>query len=161
MARWRLVLGVALGLVLGACGNNEGVVAEMSSSPSPTSSAAVPDDVKQALARGGTVVEDAYFDGGLSAKQALRRFHQDYGTDHDEESVYAVQVMDSDSPGLVNSEAWMVHVPDAPAQFEGVAPPPGVTPPPEVPRVADTFAFYDAATGRMLATEHIAQDDDL
>ena len=159
MAKGRLLLMVLLTVALISCGNNEAVVSQASPSPSRTSSAAVPDDVKQALERGGPVVEDAQFEGGLSAKQALRRFHEDYGTDYQSEAVYAVRVTDSDSPILVDSEAWMVHVPDVPAQFEGVAPPPGVTPPSEVPGLADTFAFYDAATGRMLVAEHIAQDD--
>ena len=148
---------VALVLALAtACADTEALVLESSPSESPTSSEGVPEDIKRVLGRGGTVVEDATFDGGLSAAETLSRFHEDYGTEFEPATVYAVEVTDSDSPGLVVTNARMVHIPDVPAQIEGPAPPPGASPSPEVPILADMFAFYDAANGRMLATEYIA-----
>ena len=155
----RLVVVTFMLVFVAACSDKERVLLQTPPTQLPTSSAGVPDDVKQTLAGGGTVVEDASFEGGLSAGEILRQFHKDFGSDHEGESVYAVEVTDSESPGLISQDAWMVHVPDVSDAFEGIAPAPGQSPNRVASPLADMFAFYDAATGRMLATEYVAHED--
>ena len=156
----RLAVVTFMLVLVAACGDKEAVLLDTPPTQLPTSSAGVPDDVKQTLAGGGTIIEDASFEGGLSAGETLRRFHDDFGSDHKGEAVYAVEVTDSESPVLISPNARMVHVPDVPDAFEGIAPAPGQSPNRVASPLADMFAFYDAATGRMLAMEYVAHEDE-
>lgn len=162
MPKRRLFIGVfALMLAVG-CAGGQAPVSQAAATSSAQHQSRLAQDLVAVLRGDGVSVEDAEFNGGLSADETLRRFDKQSGGVRYSctPEVYALKVTASPSPDLPpGSIVRMVYVPDVQDAFEGVAPPPGASESWGESPPAHMFAFFDGDTGRFIETTYVTMEE--
>jgi hypothetical protein len=144
-------------LAMSGCGADENAAVPPAEAGPDHGATRVPDVVADLLRRDGIEVVDASFDGGLSAQASLAAFAETYDLAMFDAapSVYAVAVISSGESRLPDGlVARMVHVPGVEQDRAGPMQPDHSPPAADIVET-DLFAFFEAETGRHLATVHI------